>query len=91
MAGAYYISQNTAKLILKQINLEKLNLPIDGFHEYLLQRNVLNYYWCEPTIAKQGSHNGQFLSGISEKNTTAFRRLLWRLKYFYKKNILYNL
>ncbi len=91
MAGAYYITFGTAKRILELITLNKLSLPIDGFHEYLLKNNQLDYYWCQPTIAWQGSHNGKFLSGISVKNKTAFSQLLWKLKYFYKKNILYNL
>ena len=47
----------------------------------------LNYYWCHPTIATQGTHNGLFASSICEQsaNKQHYRSLTWKAKLAYKK------
>lgn len=84
MAGAYYITNNACRIIVNYVNAHKFDRPIDLLHAQLLQENILNYYWCHPTIATQGSFSGKFDSSISSKKEFAIS-LMWFLKLNYKK------
>ncbi|MCM1291027.1 MAG: glycosyltransferase family 25 protein [Prevotella sp.] len=89
MTGCYYIDKNAARILIDEVDSRRMHKPIDHFHRYLLDSGLIQYLWCQPTIATQGSHNGLFHSAI---NTTKARReeYLWRLKLCYKK-LLYRL
>lgn len=89
MTGAYYINAAAARLIVDYARNHKIDRPIDLFHCDLLRRGLLTYFWCQPTIATQGSHTGAFASAINF-NKSMLSPLMWRLKLSYKK-ILYNL
>ena len=84
MTGAYYINKKGAELIITELEKQAMDIPIDWYHAKLLHENKLKYYWCQPTIATQGSHLGIFKSGISVKDNF-LSTLKWRFKRFYKK------
>ena len=84
MAGAYYINKEGAELIINELEKQAMDIPVDWYHAKLLHENKLKYYWCQPTIATQGSHIGTFKSSISIKDNL-WITLKWRFKRFYKK------
>ena len=84
MAGAYYINKKGAELIINELEKQAMDIPVDWYHAKLLHENKLKYYWCQPTIATQGSHIGTFKSSISIKDNL-WITLKWRFKRFYKK------
>lgn len=84
MAGAYYINKKGAELIINELEKQAMEIPVDWYHAKLLHENKLKYYWCQPTIATQGSHIGTFKSSISIKDNL-WITLKWRFKRFYKK------
>ncbi|MCM1312518.1 MAG: hypothetical protein NC206_11785 [Bacteroides sp.] len=65
MAGCYYINAAAARLICENYGKdENSTLAIDLFHNKLLKDGRLQYLWCQPTVATQGSHTGKFGSAI---------------------------
>lgn len=88
--GCYYISNECAKQIMDYVEKNKCDLVSDRLHNFLIAPpNSLQYYWCHPTIATQGTHNGLFPSSISQKSAQKqnYRKNIWKLKLFYKKLI----
>jgi len=85
--GCLYYSNGSAKQILDYVGRCKCDLPIDLLHKALISRIGLNYYWCHPTIATQGTHNGLFASSICEQSAKKqhYRSLTWKAKLAYKK------
>ena len=61
---SYFVSKKGANHIINYFNnLEtKINNPIDWFLNKPLE--ILNVYWCEPTLVKQGTIIGLFNSSI---------------------------
>jgi glycosyl transferase family 25 len=88
MAGAYYITYDAAKFIVDYVSTHKFDRPVDLLHALLLQHNMITYYWCQPTIATQGSFTGRFDSSISDKKEY-MTWLVWHFKLNYKK-LLYD-
>lgn len=84
MAGAYYISNSAAGSIMNYISENKCSLPIDLLHSLLIKQEDLPYYWCQPTIATQGSFTGKFHSSLSIKEELGIK-ISWKLKLVYKK------
>lgn len=84
MTGAYYINAAAAKLILDYAIFHKMDSPIDITHCQLLRNGLLDYLWCQPTIATQGSHTGAFASAINF-HKSVFYPLTWQFKLAYKK------
>lgn len=84
MTGAYYIDNEGAQTILNFIAEHKCFEPIDHFHDKLLKEKIIQYLWCQPTIASQGSFNGMFKTSISTKEMK-YENLRWYFKLFYKK------
>ena len=82
-AGAYYVSYEAAQAIVNDVNENRCQYPIDGYHNYLLHKGIIKYLWCHPTIASQGSFTGAFSSSLSHKNDMLIR-LRWSLKKNYK-------
>lgn len=89
MAGAYYINRAGAELLCRTVEKGGIRLPIDLLHCALLREGKLDYYWCQPTVVSQGSHNGRFKSGIS-LGSDSLQALKFRFKRLYKK-LLYEL
>ena len=63
-ADSYILSNKGAKKICEYIdNLTyKINLPVDWWLNIALRDANCSVYWCEPTIATQGTQNGVFSS-----------------------------
>lgn len=89
MTGAYYISNGAAKRIIDYLSENKCDLPIDLLHCFLIRQQDFPYYWCQPTIATQGSFTGKFHSSISTKKRLGIK-ISWKFKLAYKK-LLYFL
>ncbi len=90
MAGCYYINRAGAEAILRSIRTNGgLDMPIDLYHAWMLRRGYLQYLWCHPTIATQGSHTGKFRSALNFDKTFINERI-WLLKRLYRR-LLYNL
>lgn len=85
--GSYYISKECAQQIMDYVEKNKCDLAIDRFHTALITSDNLQYYWCHPTTATQGTHNGLFPSSISMKSAKKqnYRKYTWKLKLMYKK------
>lgn len=84
-AGAYYISLGCAKMIIEKCRTEKMDVPIDWYHNQLSEAGLLDIYWCVPAIAEQGSQNGMFDSSLDlRKKNTWLRRLKWKIRKFFK-------
>lgn len=88
-AGAYYCTRSAAQLIVDYVEEHTCHLPVDLFHTSLISSAGLNYYWCHPCIATQGSQTGLFASSTSErdKKKQKHKRRTWRLRLAYKKFI----
>lgn len=88
-AGCYYLSRGAARLIMDYVGEHKCDKNADEFHQALISRAALPYYWCHPCIATQGTHNGLFPSSIDEKSAAKqrYRANTWKLKLAYKKLI----
>ncbi len=89
MAGAYYVNQKAAKVILDFANTKRLSEPIDITHSQLLKQNLIKYVWCDPTIATRGRFSGEFRSSLrlNRRNRAAIK---WFIKKAYRK-LLYRL
>lgn len=85
--GCMYVTYGAAKHILDVVEREKTDLPIDVYHEYLLQHRDLNLLFCHPFIATQGSHTGLFASSINAQSAKKQkkRQYTWLLKKWYKQ------
>ena len=83
-AGAYLISLEMANSVVNYVRRNKCDVVIDWFHNYLAEINLLQFYWCEPVIADQGSHSGMFEAGLSHKKQSFLRRLKWKINSTWK-------
>jgi len=96
-AGAYLIDKKGAMGIWDEVNECKVTAPTDWFHNICVKKKRLGIYWSQPTIAIQGSLNGQMNSHLSGQegtldrieNASILRVLSVKLQRFYKK-ILYE-
>lgn len=89
MTGAYYISRGAAEQIMNYVAKNKCERPIDLLHSLLIKEVNFPYYWCQPTIASQGSFTGKFHSSISSKKEFCIWAS-WKFKLTYKQ-LLYFL
>ena len=84
MAGCYWMSRRCAEVILQDLAVNKCSATdADTYHYQLLQRGLIDYLWCQPTIATQGTFSGAFRSSLA--NDGSFVRLRWLFKKNYKK------
>ena len=90
MTGAYLIDYAAAKSILEYIEIEKVNRPIDWFHNQCITNNVIDMYWAQPPIAVQGSCSGSMTSLIGKGQTGIFKVLSFKFERIYKR-LLYFL
>ncbi len=82
MAGAYYMSLECAQTILKDLGTNKCpTTDADTYHYHLLQKGIIEYLWCQPALATQGSFTGQFRSSLSKKKDRMIE-----LRWWFKKN-----
>lgn len=87
MASAYLIDKTFATNILNEIKANKCHQPIDWFHNYCSDTEIINIYWSHPTIASQGSVVGSIPSIIDNSKTGLKRQISYGITKFYKKLI----
>lgn len=86
LAGGYLIDKEAAKNILKYIEQNKVDMPIDWFHNQCVENDVMKIYWVHPTIAVQGSLNGTINSMIEKGvNFGSWDVIRFKIKQAYKK------
>lgn len=83
LSGAYFINRHAAKAILEHLQAQKCDRAIDLYHYQLIEEKVVNYLWCHPTLATQGTATGAFSSSLS-KNRKRMRKLSWFFQKYYK-------
>ena len=81
LSGAYFINNYAAKAILDELQTKRCDRAIDLYHYQLIQEKIINYLWCHPTIATQGTATGLFETSLSS-NRKKMRKLSW----FFQKN-----
>ena len=82
MAGAYYMSRTCAETILQDLATNKCpTTDADTYHYHLLLQGTIQYLWCQPALATQGSFTGAFRSSLSSKKD---RMIVFR--WWFKKN-----
>lgn len=88
-AGCYYLSHGAARKIMDYVYEHRCDKISDLFHQSLISRIGLAYYWCHPCTATQGTHNGLFPSSLNELSASKqrYRANTWKLKLAYKKLI----
>lgn len=83
LSGAYFINRNGAKAVLERLQTKKCDRAIDLFHYQLIEEKVIDYLWCHPTIATQGTATGAFATSLSA-NRKRMRKLSWLFQKNYK-------
>ncbi len=86
-AGAYFITKKVALKFLDSLDIDRCDCPIDWFHKKILKQHNIPIYWCFPSVAEQGSHNGLFRSSLEQKKCGRFRQLTWNFLKMYKSFI----
>ena len=89
-AGAYLIDLKAANNMLELIKEEKCHIPMDWYHNYCQQKNLVNIFWSQPTIAVQKSMTGSMSTLIDDKTSGVFRVISFYMQRVYKR-LLYNL
>jgi glycosyl transferase family 25 len=83
LSGAYFINNCAAKAILDELQANRCDRAIDLYHYQLIQEKVINYLWCHPSIATQGTATGFFETSLSS-NKKKLRKLSWFFQKKYK-------
>lgn len=81
--GALYINQKAAKVITDDVAANRCDYAVDHYYVHLYEKGLLDFLWCEPALATQGSFNGTLTSSIGR--VRSFEGLRWRFKYAYKR------
>ncbi len=84
MSGSYLIDRQGAVNILNEIQINKCPTVIDGWHDQLIEKNIIKMFWVHPPLVEEGSHNGHLNATISTKPSSRFRRVAWKAQKFYK-------
>ena len=81
LSGAYFINKMAAKSILEYLDKHSCDRAIDCFHHLLIQEGFVDYFWCHPALATQGSFTGAFRSALSKKKDRMIE-----IRWWFKKN-----
>lgn len=87
MAAAYLIDMKAAEAMLANLQIDKCDLPLDWWHNKLIDKGVIKMYWAHPPLVEQGSHNGMTFGSISSRNKSTFRKFKWLCQKTYKYSI----
>lgn len=79
-AGAILMNQKAAQVIINYAIESKITEIIDNQHNILLKQGLIKMYWCHPTIAEQGSHNGQMVSMLGPKRIGLVYQIGWNIR-----------
>jgi glycosyl transferase family 25 len=87
LSGAYFINHLAARAILDHLENKHCDRAIDCYHNLLIQEGVVDYFWCHPALATQGSFTGAFRSALSKKKDRMIEISWWFKKNY--KQLLY--
>jgi len=84
--GAYYIGARAAEALLDAAATRKVDKIIDIWVNDMagIMPDRLQIHWCHPTVAEQGSMNGQFDSMNPRRSATLWRQVKWNADKWYK-------
>lgn len=85
MAGGYLIDLAAAKKIIKYLDVNKADLPIDVFQSEKRDEIKLNIYWSQPYLVEQGSKNGRFSSSVNDEKKGYKQKIHYYLKKWRKE------
>lgn len=90
-AGSLFYSRGVAEQIVNYVEKHRFDVPMDVLQGELTKRIGLHYYYCHPTIATQGTHNGLFASSLDATSARKqrYRARIWRFKLAYKKLVYF--
>ena len=83
--GALYINQQAARAIVEDVRAHRCDAAVDHYYMHLYDKGLVQFLWCEPCLATQGSFSGTFVSSMGQ--IRSLEGLRWRLKYVYKRLI----
>ena len=83
--GALFINQKAAQAIVDDVKANKCDIAVDHYYMHLYDKGLVQFLWCEPCLATQGSFSGTFVSSMGQ--IRSLEGLRWRLKYVYKRLI----
>lgn len=81
--GALFINQKAAQAIVEDVKTNKCDIAVDHYYMHLYGKGLVQFLWCEPCLATQGSFSGTFVSSMGQ--IRSLEGLRWRLKYIYKR------
>lgn len=84
--GAYYIGADAAQALLQAAEKRKVDKIIDLWVNDMTATipDLVQIHWCHPTVAEQGSMNGQFDSMNPRRPATLWRQMKWNADKWYK-------
>lgn len=83
--GGLYINQQAARAIVEDVRVHRCDAAVDHYYMHLYDKGLVQFLWCEPCLATQGSFSGTFVSSMGQ--IRSLEGLRWRLKYVYKRLI----
>ncbi len=83
--GALFINQKAAQAIVDEVKANKCDIAVDHYYMHLYGKGLVQFLWCEPCLATQGSFSGTFVSSMGQIRT--MEGLRWKFKYAYKRLI----
>jgi glycosyl transferase family 25 len=83
--GALFINQKAAQAIVDDVKTHKCDIAVDHYYMHLYGKGLLQFLWCEPCLATQGSFSGTFVSSMGQ--IRSLEGIRWKLKYAYKRLI----
>ena len=83
--GALFINQKAAQAIVDDVKTHKCDIAVDHYYMHLYGIGLLQFLWCEPCLATQGSFSGTFVSSMGQ--IRSLEGIRWKLKYAYKRLI----
>lgn len=87
--GCLYISRKAAEVMIRDLMENKTEFTSDRFHNHLIEKGIITYYWSYPCTACQCSCDGSMPTMIPTR-PRPFKRLKWFYKKAYK-HLLYHL
>lgn len=86
-ADSYWLSRETAALILERLKRNGFSRPADHLLDELCNDLHIPILWAEPSVVSQGSHTGRFSSSIQvrEQGSKTGKKLEWLVKRIRRK------
>lgn len=81
--GALFINLKAAQAIVEDVKVNKCDIAVDHYYVHLYDKGLVQFLWCEPCLATQGSFSGTFISSMGQ--IRSLEGLRWKFKYAYKR------